>query len=211
MKKVFLLALVAVCVLIIFPAGLLAETETEKRNVILDFQAPFSFNFSQDKEKFIKDCKIESCKMVSVSLFEEKSFISDVVIGSVLKLKIFSDYKKNNWNDLKLEKIEIIPIIDRNETPAIQVSLVAYAGNSATENEILLRDLERFIVAADKLINSILIKLFISGYSGFFIEKLETDNQEKAIKIQIKALYPDQEQKNNQKEKQKTKLKEIKM
>lgn len=204
MEKVFLLALTVVCIPILFSADLLAETE--KKSVVLDFQIPFSFS---QGEEFIKDCKIKSCRVGSVSFFEKGSSIDDVIIASVLKLKIAPDYTKNNWNDLKLEKIEIIPVIDKNGEPAIQVSLVAYGGNSTEGDVLLLQDLEGFIVAADKLINSILIKLFVNGYSGFFILKLETDDQEKVLKTQIKALYSDQKQENNQEEKQKRKLEEI--
>lgn len=177
MKKILILSLL----LIFFFSETISQ---EKKSEILVFKTSFEFAKDGMKEYFIKNCQLKNCRVASVGIFWDYPTLGEL-LAEAFSQTLGKFYVQNNWNDFKLEGIEIK--VMEPEMKKTQVIIVGYGGKGEKENQVVYQDLERFIKAVNKLLWKISLELFSHGYSRFEILQISANGLKKTLGIKIRA------------------------
>ncbi|OGI17824.1 MAG: hypothetical protein A3J63_03440 [Candidatus Moranbacteria bacterium RIFCSPHIGHO2_02_FULL_40_12b] len=161
------------------------DTIPAEKITIFSFKTDFNFLNLTEKQRFIKECKKDDCRIKSTSSIPitGESNLNELFALSALKtVKFFYQESNHVYNDVKIEEI----LAKSDDGKNMKVTIIGYIGKSDEAGKLLIEDLEWGTAILEELMDYIIADLAARKFERMRIEEVKMSSEE--IMIKVKAF-----------------------
>jgi len=158
------------------------DTNSPEKIIIFNFKTNFNILNGDEKDRFIKECKKENCRIKTISsipITKDSTLKNLFAVPALNTVKFFYQESNHVYNDVKIEEI----LAKSDDGKNMKVTIIGYIGKSDEAGKLLIEDLEWGTAILEELMDYIIADLAANNFEKMLIEEIRMGAKEMMIKV----------------------------